>query len=162
MKTKRKSSNLWNYLESIDVLSHGTDEEIKNAKKIYWKNWYKQYRSDQRQEKPEFSVSLSRKSGDYGKIALAAKRHKMSVTEFLRKATLAYLDKQFLILNPDQVARIEQSLMQCLNEVQAITHTKEKYHWEREQKYDAIAERIGKLETEISQVLCFPQEANKG
>jgi hypothetical protein len=158
MKNKKTDANLWSYLDAIGVLENGTDAEIKTAKRAYWKNYYTRYRRNQREEKPEYNVSLSRKNGEYGKVALAAKRHKMTVTEFLRKATLAYLDKTFLILNPDQVARIEQHLMNCVNEISAITHTKEKHHWEREQKFDAIAERIGKLEMEIKSMLCFPNE----
>jgi hypothetical protein len=143
------------------VLEHGTDAEIKAAKRAYKKNYFTRYRRAQRQEKPEFSVPLSRKNGDYGKVALAARRHKLPITSFIRKATLAYLDRAYIVPNRDQVARLEQLLMSCLNEVQAITHTKEKYHWEREQKYDAIAERIDKLEGEIRQVLYFPMEATK-
>lgn len=158
MKTKRNASPLWTYLESLNILESGTDAEIKAAKRAYWKSYYTRYRREQREDKREFSVPLSQKNGDYGKVAIAAKKHKMPVTSFIRKATLAYLDRTYLVPNASQVAHIEQLLMACLNEVKAIAHTKEKYHWEREQKFDEIAERISKLEAEIRQALCFPNE----
>lgn len=158
MTKNRKDTNLWAYLESTGLLEHGTDEQIKNAKKEYRRQQHSSYRREVRKDKPEFSVALSKKDGSYGKMALAARRHNMPVTTFIRNAALSYLDKSFLVPNQNQVARLEQALMNCLNEIQVITHTKEKYHWEREQKYDAIAARITILETEIRQALCFPLE----
>ncbi len=155
---KIKDNGLRSYLNARGILENGTDEEIRIAKRDYWKTYYTEYRRTQREEKPEYSVSLSRKNGEFGKIELGAKRHGMSVTEFLRAATLAYLEKSFVLLAPDQIARIEQSLMNCLNEISAITYTKERFQWEREKKFDAIAERITTLETEIRQALCFPTE----
>lgn len=158
MKTKRKASPLWTYLESLNILESGTDAEIKAAKRAYWRDYRARLRKAERQERPEFNIAFSRKSGDYGKVVLAAKRHKLPMTAFIRNATLAYLDRRFLVVSPDKVAHIEQLLMACLNEVQKIVRQKEKYHFEREQKFDAIAERITQLETEIRQVLVFPKE----
>ncbi|HTB30699.1 MAG TPA: hypothetical protein VK808_01660, partial [Bacteroidia bacterium] len=80
----------------------------------------------------------------------------MPVTTFLKTATLAYMNQTFIVPNKVQLSVIEQLLSQCLNEVQLITRTKEKYSWEREQKYDAIEKRIIKLETQISEVLRNP------
>ncbi len=158
MTKNKKNSSLWAYLEAMGVLEHGTDAEIKAAKRAYWKSYYAKYRRVQREDKPEFSVPLSKKNGDYGKMALGAKQHRMTITTFIRKAALCYMDRSYLLPNHNQVVRMEQALMNCLNEVQSITRTKEKYHWEREQKYDAIAERITILENEIRQALCFPPE----
>lgn len=158
MMKNKKDSNLWAYLEALSVLEHGTDAEIKAAKREYWKSYYAKYRRAQREDKPEFSVPLSKKNGDYGKMALGAKRHHMTITTFIRKAALSYMDRSYLVPNQNQVVRLEQALMNCLNEIQAIARTKEKYNWEREQKYDAIAARITILETEIRQALCFPIE----
>lgn len=160
MKKIKTDTNLYAYLESVGVLEHGTEAEIKAAKRAYWKSYYARYRKAVRAENPEYSVALSRKNGEYGKIALAARKHHMPVTTFIRTAALAYLDRSYIVPNPDQIARLEQHLMNCLNEVQAIVRVKEKYHWEREQKLDAIAERISRLETEIRAALCFPPEAS--
>ncbi len=160
MKNYRKDANLWAYLESTGVLEQGTDAEIKAAKRAYWQSYYMRYRRAQREDKPEFSVPLSKKNGDYGKMSLGARQHKMPITTFIRKAALCYMDKSFLVPNQQQVVRLEQALMNCLNEVQAITRTKEKYHWEREQKYDAIAVRITILENQIREALRFPPEKN--
>lgn len=158
MRTKRKNASVWAHLERLNILATGTEAEIQAAKRAYWRAYRARLRKAERQERPEFTIAFSRKSGDYGKVALAAKRHKQPMTTFIRNATLAYLDRRFLILSPDRVAHIEQLLMACLNEVQKLVAQKEKYHFEREQKFDAIAKRITQLETEIRQVLVFPQE----
>lgn len=157
MKHKH-NSKLHAFLDEQGVLEHGSEDDIRAAKRVYWKSYYKRYRTAQRAEKPEYNVALSRKNGVYGKVALAAKRHKMTITQFLRTATLAYLDRQYVCPNIDQVQRIERLLMDCLNEIKVITTRRDRYQYEREQKLDVIAERIARLETDIRQALVFPPE----
>jgi len=147
---------MWDYLESSGVLEKGTDEEIKAAKKAYRKEYFLKYKRLQRSVKPEFCVSFSNEKGEYTKVEYAAKRHKMTITAFIRSAVLAYLNQRFVVPNADQVACLEQILSQCLNEIQSIVRVREKYHWERERKFEAIEKRIEKLEFEINQVFRNP------
>lgn len=99
---------------------------------------------------------LSKENGEYENITLAAKKHSLPVTVFLKAATLAYLHQQFIVPDRFQLAKLEQLLAQCLNEVQLITRTKEKYSWQREQKYEEIEKRIIRLELQINEVLRNP------
>ena len=147
---------MWEYLEPSGVLENGTDEEIKAAKKAYRKEYYLKYKRTQRLQKPEFTVNFSNEKGEYSSIQQAAKRHKMTVTAFIHASALAYLNRRYLVPNQDQVASLEQILSQCLNEIQSIVQVREKYHWEREQKFEAIEKRIEKLETEITQIFRNP------
>jgi hypothetical protein len=147
---------MWDYLESSGVLEKGTDEEIKAAKRTYRKGYMLNYRRNQRTHKPEFIVNFSNEKGDYQRVESAAKRHKMTITAFIRSAVLAYLEQSFIVPNQDQVVALEQILSQCLNEIQSIVKVRERYHWEREQKFEAIEKRIEKLEFEINQVFRNP------
>jgi hypothetical protein len=147
---------MWDYLESSGVLEKGTNEEIKIAKKAYRKEYYLKYKRSQRLQKPEFTVNFSNDKGEYSIIQNAAKRHKMTVTAFIQASSLAYLNRRYLVPNQDQIASLEQILSQCLNEIQSIVQVREKYHWEREQKFEAIEKRIEKLETEIAQIFRNP------
>lgn len=156
MRKLNANSKLWQYLSEAGVLEHGSDEQIKTAKRTYRKNYLRTYKRRQRKEKPEFIVMLSKESGEYSTITSAAKRHALPVTVFLKTATLAYLNQQFIVPDRFQLAKLEQLLAQCLNEVQLITRTKEKYSWQREQKYEAIEKRIIQLELQMHEVLRNP------
>jgi hypothetical protein len=156
MRKIKPNSNIWQYLNDAGVLEHGTEAEIKAAKKAYKKKYLLSYRQRQRREKQEYIILLSKENGEFNTVASAAKKHSMSVTAFLKTGCLAYINQHFIVPDRVQLAKMEQLLSQCLNEVQLITRTKEKYSWEREQKYEAIEKRIMKLETQIKEVLSNP------
>lgn len=84
------------YLDASGVLENGTEHEIRAVRRQYRKLYLKRYKRSQREKKPEFAVQLSKTNGEYGKIQAAAHKHRMSITEFLRLATLAYIDRTFL------------------------------------------------------------------
>lgn len=153
--SKRKSA-MWYYLDALGVLENGTEEEIKMAKKAYRKEYYLSYKRNQRATKPEFTISFTNKNGEYTKVKRGAERHKMTITAFIRSSVLAYIDQKYLVPNQDQIANLEQILSQCLNEISKIVSAKEKYHWEREQKFEAIEKQIEGLESVISQIFRNP------
>jgi len=159
MRKIKANSNIWQYLDSVGALG-GTEEEIKSAKRNYKKKYLLAYRQRQRKEKQEYIILLSKENGEYNAVATAAKKHSMSVTAFLKTATLAYINQYYIVPDRVQLAKLEQLLAQCLNEVQLITCTKEKYSWEWEQKYEAIEKRIIKLESQIKEVLGNPPLAS--
>ncbi|HTA28768.1 MAG TPA: hypothetical protein VK809_13325 [Bacteroidia bacterium] len=156
MRKIKPNSDLWQYLNSTGVLERGIVEEIESAKRQYRKKYLLAYKQKQRKENSEYTVLLSKENGELESITLAAKKHFLPVTVFLKTATLAYLNQYYIVPNQMQLAKLEQILAQCLNEVQVITRTKEKYSWEREQKYEAIEKRIIQLENEIKNVLSNP------
>lgn len=157
MSKKRKPKGaIWAYLEDSGILENGTEEEIKAAKKAYRKDYFLKYKRDHRSNNPEFTINLSRKTGEHSRIKHAAERHKMTVTAFIRSAALSYLDRQYLVPNESQIALLEQILSQCLNEIQRIVGVRERYHWERDQKFEEIEKKIEKLELEIDSVFRNP------
>ena len=157
--SKKNNSAMWDYLESLGILEKGTDEEIKAAKKAYRKIYFLKYKQKQRENKPEFSVYFSNENGEYGRVESAAKKHNMTVTAFIKKAVMAYIEQKYIIPDPLQIGKLEQVLSECLNEVQKIVKTKERFLFDREDKYKAIEKRIEKLESEIDFIFRNPKMA---
>lgn len=73
---------------------------------------------------------------------------------------MAYLEQTFIVPNVLQIAELEQLLSNCLNEVQSIVRTRERYHWEREQKLEAIEKIIIRLEEKVNQLFRNPPVAS--
>lgn len=155
-QSEKHTKGIYGYLDALGVLEKGTEEEIKSAKRAYRKIYLKKYKRTQREEKPEFTVVLSRQKGEYGKISLAAKKHHLSIPAFLRASALAYLNNYYLAPDTELIARLYQILNECLNEIQTITHSKEKYNWLQEQKIEAIEKRIEKMETDLGELFHNP------
>jgi hypothetical protein len=156
MPKNAAKNGMWAFLAATGVLEKGTEEEIKAAKKEYQKIYILNYRRKQRTIKPEFIVWLSKSNGDYFKISVAAKQHKMAITTFIRAAALAYVSKTYIVPDRIQVAELKQLLSQCLNEIQSIIKQKEKYFWGKEQKFKDVEKRIEKLESAINLKLAQP------
>lgn len=159
--SRKHNKGMWEYLEKIGILETGTDEEIKLAKKAYRKEYLLQYKRDQRKKQPEFTVNFP-KTGQYTYHAIksVAQRHHMSPTAFIQKAVIGYLNKRYIVPNSDQVAKLEQLLTDCLNEIKTLVKIKDKYWFEKESKMESIEKKIEKLEHDISQIFRNPPLIN--
>ena len=149
------------YLESVGILEKGSPEEIETAKKAYRKNYLLSYKQKQRSRKPEFTINFSKDKGEFGKVEKEAKRHDLAITGFIHFATLAYINQTYLVPNALQISKLEQVLSDCLNEIQSIVRFKEKYHWERNSKLEAIEKKIEKLEKQIDEIFRHPPLCNQ-
>ncbi len=147
---------MWEYLESLGILEKGTLEEIEVAKKTYRKKYLLEFKQKQRSHKPEFTINFSKENGEFNKLEKEATKHQLTITGFIHLATLAYINQTYLVPNTLQIARLEQILSECLNEIQSIVRFKEKYHWERDRKLETIEKRIEKLEKQIDNVFRHP------
>ena len=147
---------MWEYLESTGILEKGTEEEIKLAKKAYRKEYLLKYKQQQRQHKPEFTINFSKENGEFNKVVHEAKKHNQTISSFIYSATLAYINQTYIVPNTSQLAKLEQLLADCLNEIQSIVRFKEKYHWERDRKLESIEKRIEKLEKQIDDLFRHP------
>lgn len=152
----KKNSPFWLYLESLGVLEHGTDEEIKEAKRQYRKKYHLLYKQNQRQNKPEFVINLSKENGEYQRVLTASKAHKLSVSSFIQKAVFAYMEKRYLVPNALQIVILEQLLANCLNEIKTIANKKDRFFWDGEQKLQSIENHIEKLEIQINDIFKNP------
>lgn len=154
--TIRKNTNLWAYLEEKGVLENGTDEQIKQAKREYKKIYMFNYKRRQRETNPEYIISFSTQKGEHKKVAEASKEHKTSVTKFIKAATLAYLNKTYIVPDKEQVATLEQTLSHCRNEIQRISRNRIQ---PVQEKIQAIEKRITEMEESINQLLRHPPES---
>ena len=150
------NSGMWAYLNELGILENGSDAQITIAKKAFRKEYFVNYKRNYRTKNSAFTINFSNENSDYQRIKQAAKSHKMTITGFIRASVLAYLNQSFILPDRDTVARLEQTLSQCLNEIQSIVRPKEKYSWERERKFELIEKRIEKLEAEINQIFRNP------
>ena len=110
MPKNAKNGGLWAYLDASGVLEKGTEEEIKAAKKAYRKQYLLNYKRRQRASKPEFAVTLNKDNGEYFRIKIAAKQHSKTIPAFLRLATLAYINKTYIVPDRLLIAKLEQLL----------------------------------------------------
>ncbi len=152
---RRKNSPFWEYLEASGVLEKGSDVDIKTVKRAYRKKYLLEFKRSQRQKRPEFTVRFSKDNGELERILQAANRHQLSVPAFLKSAAFAYLERTYIVPNRLLVARLEQLLSDCLNEIKSISNHKERF-WERETKLERIEKRIIKLEGEVSDLFHNP------
>jgi hypothetical protein len=155
--SKKNNRAMWEYLESIEgLLERGNDAEIEEAKKAYRKTYLLKYKQKQRLENPEFNVNFSNEGGEYDRVEQASKKHNMTITAFIREATMSYITKTYVVPDREGIAHIEQLLANCLNEIQTIIKQKERYNFEREQKYEAIEKTVERLEDEINKFFRQP------
>lgn len=154
--SRKRNSKLWEYLEASGVLEKGSDEEIKAVRRAYWKNYWFEYKQKQRKGKPEFSVYFSKTNGDYETVERAARKHSLTITGFIHSATLSYIRQTYIVPDKLQVAKLEQLLADCLNEIKTIIKPKERYFWERDQRLELIERRIEKLEVQIDALFRNP------
>lgn len=158
---RQRKGKLWEYLVKTGVLEKGNDDEIKAAKRAYRKQYFLEYKKQQRQNKPEYAISFSKQKGEHEKIITAAKNHKMTIPSFLKAAAFAYLNRTYIVPDRMQLARLYQVLSDCLNEIKSLTAKKERFFFDREQKMDAIEKRIQKLEYQISEIFGNPPLVTK-
>ncbi len=152
----KHKGGMWEYLDALGVLERGNDEEIKQAKKAYRKQYFTLHKRKVRAKRKEYTIGFSDENGEQLKLAYTARQHKMKVTSFLKSAVMAYIDKTYIVPDKYQIAEIEQVLAQCLNEIQAMVKQKERFSFQREFKYERIEKRIMQLETDIHFILRNP------
>jgi hypothetical protein len=156
MKRLPNDNGMWAYLDSLGILENGSDEEIKAAKRAYRKSYFKRYKRNQRIAKPEYVVNFSKENGELETVAKAAKWHRMTMTNFLRSAVLAYLHRTYLVPNRDEVAQLELLLSNCLNEIQTLVSVRTKHSWDSVQRWEQIELKIQKLEKQIGDLFRNP------
>ena len=151
---------LQEYLDQSGVLVTGTEAEIQAKRKEYRKRYKTHHKRLQRMENREVGVLLSREK-EYVRIEAAAKKHSQSIPAFLKAATLAYLDKTYLVPDRAVIYRLAAVLGDCLNDVRKLTQVKGKHSFFIEEQYRAIETRIVQLEDDITTALAEPPDIEK-
>lgn len=152
MPRKKRKGSVWEYLEQTGVLASGSDADILKAKQEYRRKYFTAYKRKQRESKIEFTVVLDKSNGEFDVISKGAKHHKQSVSSFLKQAAFAYQQNRFIVPDAYQLARMEQMLSSCLNEIKVVAEKKEKFFFQREDKLGKVEEIIVSLQTTYSKL----------
>lgn len=109
---------MYQYLESLGILEQGTKEEISAAKKHYWATYKAAWRKAKRSTETEFITSWN--DDELQVLDDAAKRHHTSRTQFIKQATLAYINSSFIVPDSKAVRSIGQLIGLTLNSLQEL------------------------------------------
>ena len=117
----RKQSSIYQFLEP--VLQTGGAKEIALARTQYWREYKANWRRQKRRSEKELTTSWTK---DELKILTeAAKKHKVSITRFIKTSSLAYIDKRYIIPDQLEVRRIAQHLAMTYNSIQEMVNENE-------------------------------------
>ena len=119
MKRRVKiNSGVYGFLLTRGVLEKGTDQEIQNARREYWKEYKRKWRNEKRKTEKELTASFN--SEELKLLTQEAKRHKMSRTQFMKQTSLAYISKNYIVPNIYEVKQIAQLLSMTYNSMQDL------------------------------------------
>ncbi len=74
----------------------------------YWRQYKATWRNAQRKRTKQYTIVLTPKEAAH--IAVLAKKHRRSITRFLKEAAFCYADKRYLVLDENAIGLIQQLL----------------------------------------------------
>lgn len=152
MKKKNNHRNLYKFLEESGLLETGSDEEIAEARKKYWREYKKLYARDKRKSKKQVTISLNPQ--EYKLISLSAKVYGRNMARYVKDAVLAYSNKQYLIPDPMLLNYIREALTLNYN---AIAQLEEEQTLSFETEKILIT-KLDSLERIITEILKNPKD----
>lgn len=133
--SKRKNINgVYAYLDSSGVLDGGTEEAITQARKKYWQQYKASWRKQKRAMEKEITISWNKE--ELQLLNKASKQHHTNRTKFIKSATIAYINKAYVVPNELEVRRISQYLAMVYNSIQDMIEV------------DTIPLQVGKILSE--------------
>lgn len=138
-------TSLHHYLD--DVLSDITNPnhtQIKQAKRDYWKHWYRHYRRKSREQYKEFTLRFD---PEHLKL-ISERKGKLSVSKFLYQAIeQALVSNRLPITDSKQLGELNQNLMRLVNLLEE--HLEE----QPSELTESLLLRFEGLETEVTNLL---------
>lgn len=151
MKRNTKDG-LITYLSNNGILEKGNAVEILQAKKLYWNEYKRKWRLEKRRNEKEFTISLT--NDELSMLSKEAKRHKRSITRFIKESSLAYINKVYLVPDVIELRQIHQAISMVYNLAENLYY---------DQKVDSktgiqLLKGIQSLESTILPLLYHPKE----
>ena len=143
MKKTKKGSGLYNFLTASGVLSNGSIEEIEQQKRLYWKQYRKQWKKNKRQQNKTYMLLYSFKEARL--LHSKAEAHSLSVPAFIKHASL--ISQQFT--TSLTVGKIREVVMQFTNSVVAQSGGK----LSEQDLRKTIVENVINMENQIIDIL---------
>ena len=108
-----KYKSLHAYLDAVlHHVPHPTHLDIKNAKREYWKLWFRHYRRQKRKVRKEFTLGFDKQTIN----DIHRKKGKLSVSEYLYSCVLeATYDSTPRLEDREMFSKLHQNLMQLIN-----------------------------------------------
>jgi hypothetical protein len=148
-KRSKRYADFYQFL--TPYLEKGSPAEIAWAKKEYRRRYKAEWRRVHRKENKTFTVGWTKE--ELGILTVASKKHKVKPTRFIKQATLAYINKRYVVPNQQEVNKILQLVAMTYNAIETIIQ-------ESEINITSIRkteEEIFQLEHEIRVVLLSPK-----
>ncbi len=107
------------YSYMAPFLETGHQSAITEAKK----EWRRKYKAAWRKQKRKLvkEITTAWEKEDYKTLKDEAKRHKESITRFIKRSAVAYMDKRYVVPNEEKVTKMMQLLGLLYNRVQELT-----------------------------------------
>ncbi len=86
---------MYAYLLSTKVLENGTEQDIAKAREQYWREYKANWRRNKRKTEKSFTISFT--GNELSVLSTTAKKHKKSVSAFIKASCLAYIQKQYVV-----------------------------------------------------------------
>lgn len=155
MNQQTPQNALWEFLEKEGVLDKADPKALEAAKRKYKTHYQREYRRKRRKQRPEFNVSFS--ADDIVLITREAVRHSLSVTAYIQKATVAYLQKEYLVPNHKEVAQLEQHLSRIHSDIQLIANSHSTNLLSQTLDYRKLLQRVAQAEQYVTDTLRHPK-----
>lgn len=141
-------------LEKLDLSNEKLVELKREYRRIYKRKWQRQ--ADQQVERKQLTFSKE----EYRIIERAAKRHKQSFSRFAVNAILAYLKRNYIVLDEFQVQELRLGLKRIGVNVNQVS-----FHTNRNRSLShgnllALQEQMKQLEAFLLRVLTRPDDLN--
>lgn len=100
-------------------LETGHANAIEEAKRLWRRKYKAEWRRAKRKQAKEITTSWEKE--EYRTLRDEAKRHRQSVTGFIKQSAQAYMDKRYIVPDEEQVTKIMQLLALTYNSILELT-----------------------------------------
>jgi hypothetical protein len=112
-KSSHSSSPYYQFMET--AFASGNKEVIAQAKALYRKGYKAQWRKAKRKQIKEITIGFDK--SEYKELQDEAKRHKESMTRFVKKATQGYINTRYVTPDEELVQKVVQLLALTYNQI---------------------------------------------
>ena len=148
-RQNRKHNAYYQYMEPF--FEKGNDAEIQLAKKQYRKQYKAKWRKEHRKKNSEVTTNWNNE--EYSVLKTEAKKHKLSITRFIKVSSLGYINNRYIPLHREEINKILQLIGLAYNQiVEMAEEEKIKQQTEKE-----LTEKISQFEHEIRIQLFSPK-----
>ncbi len=99
-------------------LESGDEQAIATARKEYRRRYKTQWRKVKRKQIKEITTAWEK--DEYKDLKDEARRHKESITRFIKRATVAYMNNRYVTPNEAQVTKVIQLLALAYNTISEL------------------------------------------